>query len=206
VPKPGVSLANRLRFGLAACAAVLLAACATHPDVRTGVASDVDFAAFETFAFVENPSLRRAGYRELVTGQVMFSVQREFEVRGLRYVADRGEADLLVNFNAHVSERARARNTPPSEDWTGPNYWNHRMGAYRPWPAHRGWPVHQSLKVQRVTFGTLSVDVVDARRNVLVWEGAVDRQLTQDTLNALGPAIDAAIHRIFRDFPVRPEL
>jgi hypothetical protein len=127
-------------------------------------------------------------------------------VRGLRYVEDRSQADLLVNFNAHVSERARARNTPPAEDWTGANYWNHRMGVYRPWPAHRGWPVHQSVKVQRVTFGTLNVDVVDARRNVLVWEGVVDRQLTQDTLNALGPAIDVAIHQIFRDFPVRPEL
>jgi len=185
-------------------AAAVLAACATPPRIRASTAPGVDFATFKTFGFVENLSTDRAGFHTLVTQQLMFSTQREMEVRGLTLAPDRSKADLLINFHADVAEQLRVRNTPPS--MAGPNYWNHRTGMYRPWPGHRGWPVHNSVEVQQITTGTLSVDVVDARNNMLVWEGVASQQLTQRTLNDLGPALDDAVHLMFRDFPVAPTL
>ena len=90
--------------------------------------------------------------------------------------------------------------------WTGPTYWDHRFGLYDPWRRHRGWPNHSGVDVQQVTRGTLNVDVVEAQRNMLIWEGVASQRLTQRTLNDLGPALDEAIHHILREFPVVPRM
>jgi hypothetical protein len=183
---------------------ILLSACAAGPQVRTAGAADVDFQAFRTFGFIDNLSTDRAGFHTLVSQQLVFSTRREMEVRGLKFVENPAEADLLINFYADLADRFRVRSTPTS--WRGSSYWNHRSGMYRPWPGHRHWPTHSSVEVQQFTEGMLSIDVVDARRNLLVWEGLATKRLTQRTLNDLGPALDDAVHQVFRDFPVQPVL
>ncbi len=126
------------------------------------------------------------------------------EVRGLQFVANPSEADLLINFYVDVTDQFRVRNTGPA--WRGPSYWHYRNGLYGPWRGHRHWPTHSAMDVQQETRGTLSVDVVDARSNTLVWEGVAARRLTQHTLNELGPALDDAVHRMFGDFPREPTI
>lgn len=193
-----------LRLALLLAVAVLLSACASGPQVRTSGADHIDFGAFRSFGFFDNLSTDRAGYSSLISQQLMASTRREMEVRGLQFVADPAQADLLINFYVDVATELRVRNTGPV--WTGPTYWDHRRGFYDPWRGHRGWPTHSSVDVQQVTQGTLNVDVVDARRNVLIWEGMASRRLTQRTLNELGPALDEATHHIFREFPVVPRM
>ena len=192
------------RFVLLLATVVLLAACASGPQVRSSGAGDIDFGAFRTFAFFGSLSTDRAGYHSLISQQLMASTRREMEVRGLQFVTDPAQADLLVNFYADVANELRVRNTGPA--WSGPTYWDHRRGRYDPWRGHRGWPSHSSVDVQQITRGTLSVDVVDARQNMLIWEGMASRRLTQRTLNDLGPALDEATHHIFREFPVAPRM
>lgn len=192
------------RFALLLATVALLSACASSPQVRTSGATDVDFSVFRTFAFFGSLSTDRAGYHSLISQQLMASTRREMEVRGLQFVPDPAQADLLINFYADVATEFRVRNTGPA--WSGPTYWDHRRGLYDPWRGHRGWPAPSTVEVQQVTRGTLNVDVVDARRNVLVWEGMASRRLTQRTLNDLGPALDEATHHIFREFPVAPRL
>lgn len=184
--------------------ALLLSACTSVPQVRTSGAADVDIAAFRTFGFIDNPSTDRAGYQTLISQQLAFSTRRELEVRGLQFVADSAAADLLINFYIDLTDRFRVRNTGPA--WRGPSYWHYRYGLYGPWRGHRHWPTHSAMDVEQVTQGTLSVDVVDARNNTLVWEGVATRRVTQQTLNDLGPALDDAVHRIFAEFPIAPTL
>ena len=50
------------------------------------------------------------------------------------------------------------------------------------------------------------MDVVDVVTNMLVWEGAATKSLTQRTLNDLGPAIDDDMHQMFARFPVPAQL
>ena len=193
-----------LRFALLLAAAVLLSACTSGPQVRTSGAEDLDFGAFRSFGFFDNLSTDRAGYNSLISQQLMASTRRELEVRGFQFVADPSQADLLINFYVDVGTELRVRNTGPM--WTGPTYWNYRRGFYDPWRGHRGWPTHSRVDVQQITRGNLSVDVVDAQRNVLIWEGLASRRLTQRTLNDLGPAMDDAIHRVFGEFPIAPRM
>jgi hypothetical protein len=79
-------------------------------------------------------------------------------------------------------------------------------GRYQPWGGHNRWPGHSRVDVDQFSEGRLSVDVIDRRQNMLVWEGVASKRVTQRTLNDLGPAIDGAIHDVFVEFPVRPTL
>lgn len=189
---------------MALLAVLALAGCAVTPDVRTESAPGIDFGAYRSFSFASPLSTDRAGFHTLVSQQLMFSTRRELEVRGLEFVADPAEADLLVNFHAHVAEQLRVRSTP--DPWVGPSYWNHRTGRYDPWRGHSRWPSHTRVEVDQVTEGRLSVDVVDRRQNTLVWEGVASQRLTQRTMSDLGPAMDRAVHDIFQRFPRAPQL
>ena len=187
-------------FALAAA----LSACAVKPDVRTDAAPGVDFLEFSTFSFYPSLSTDRAGFHSLISQQLTFSTRREMEVRGYRFVADPAEADLLLNFHTHVADQLRVRSVP--DPWVGPAYWNHRRGFYDPWRGHSSWPSHNRVEVDQVSEGRLSVDVIDRRQNMLVWEGVASKRLTQRTMNDLGPALDEAVHLMFRRFPVRANL
>ena len=193
-----------MRFALLLAATALLSACTSAPQVRTSGAEGLDFGSFRSFGFFENLSTDRAGYNSMISQQLMASTRREMEVRGFQFVTDPSQADLLINFYVDVGTEFRVRNTGPT--WTGPTYWDHRRGFYDPWRGHRGWPTHSRVDVQQITRGNLSVDVVDARRNVLIWEGMASGRLTQRTLNDLGPAMDDAVHHVFREFPVAPKM
>jgi len=185
-------------------AASLLAGCASTPQVNSSSAPGVDLGTFQTFSFYSELSTDRAGYHSLVSQQLMFSTRREMEVRGFRFVQDPSEADLLVNFYAHVSDQVRIRSTP--DPWVNQSFWNYRRGSYRPWPGHRNWPSHSNVRVDQFSEGRLSVDIIDRKEQMLVWEGVSSRRLTQRTLNDLGPALDDAVHNIFGQFPVPASL
>ena len=197
-------------FALLTTATCLLAiflatGCASGPQVRYAVAPDVNLDSdFQTFSFFSELSTDRAGFHTIVSRQLVTSTRREMEVRGFSFVENPAEADLLINFHTDVAEQFRVRSTPTH--WHGSSFWSHRRGFYDPWPGHRGWPSHSTLEVDQFAEGSLSVDIVAAGTNMLVWEGVASQRLTQRTLNELGPALDNAVHEIFQRFPVPPRL
>ena len=193
---PCVNLVKRLVL----VGTLALAGCAASPTIRTESAPGVELGAFRTFSFAVPLSTDRAGFHTLVSQQLIFSTRRELEVRGFEFVADPAEADLLVNFHAQVAEQLRVRATP--DPWAGPGYWHHRRGFYDPWRGHPRWPSHSRVEVDQFSQGQLSVDLIDRTRNILVWEGVASKRLAQSTMHELGPALDSAVHKMFRTFPV----
>jgi len=198
--RPAVGLLIRI---CALLAVLFIAGCgAAGPQIRSNAAPGVDFSAFKTFSFYAELGTDRAGYNSLVSQQLMSSARREMELRGLRFVADPAEADLLINFHAHLSEQIRVRSTP--DPWVNRSYWNHRRGFYQPWPGHRSWSSHSTVQVDQVTQGLVSLDVVQASRQMLVWEGVATQRVTQSALRDVGPALDNAVFEIFGSFPIAP--
>jgi len=51
----------------------------------------------------------------------------------------------------------------------------------------------------------LGIDVIDAARRQLIWEGVAISRVTQSTTDNLGPVLDDAVVDIFRDFPLPPK-
>lgn len=197
-------LNTSIRLLLLVVSLAVLAACSSGPQVRTSFADNEDFSEFRTFSFFNRLSTDRAGYNSMISRQLMDATRREMEARDFVFVESASDADLLINFYVDVASELRVRDTGPM--WTGPSYWDHRRGFYDPWRGHRNWPMHSQVSVQQITRGTLSIDLVDASRNSLVWEGVATRRITQSTLNDVGPALSEATQAIFAAFPIVPRL
>jgi len=184
---------RRLVLGFSLLGFLAVAGCASGPSVRTSYDQGVDFTRFRTFGFFQPLGTDRAGYRSLVSQQLMSAAQRELQARGLQR-AD-SDPDLLVNFNANLDQRLRVTQTPVSTSIRG--FYGHRGRFYST------WPMYQQTQIHQYTQGTLVVDVVDAARRQLVWEGLAVGRVTERTEQNLGPVLDQVVAEIFEQFPLR---
>jgi hypothetical protein len=192
LPLPGIRM-NRpplaRRFILLALPALLLAACSTAPTVRSERDAGAVFSAYATFGFHEPLGTDKAGYESLVTQALKAATRREMEARGYRY-AESG-ADLLVNFNAQLADRADVQ--PRAMPVPHPEYYGYR--SYVTWPDY-------GVVVDKYQEGTLNIDVVDAQRKRLIWEGVAIGRVTEKVQRNRTEAIDKAVAEIFKAYPV----
>jgi hypothetical protein len=183
----------RLSFALTlALGGLSLSGCATGPQVQVEMDRSADFGQYKTFAFVSPLGTDRSGYQTIVSGQLKASAQRELEARGLRY--DAAAPQLLINFNASLSEKLRVSPGPSF----GMGYYGYRGGLYAPWPYYR-----DMNSVSQYTEGTLNIDVVDAARKQMVWEGVVTGTVSDHlTPEQTEAAINRALAAAFVKFPI----
>lgn len=179
-----------LLFGL-----VLLAGCAYGPRVRTDADPEADFSRFRTWAFLTPLAMEQEkGYSSYTTDRVKASVRAQMQSRG--YVYDERDPDLLVNFNGMVQERTDVYSMP-SVDYA--YYYSYRARGYYAVPFWYDRPY-----ATRYTEGTLNIDLVDAARKRLAWEGvAVGRVARKRTPEERMAEIDQAVAEIFSEFPHR---
>jgi len=167
----------------------LLAACSTGPTVRSDRDASAVFSSYATFGFFEPVGTDKAGYETLVTQALKAATRREMEARGYRY-AESG-ADLLVNFNAQLAERTEVQ--PRAMPVPQPDYYGYR--SYVTWPDY-------GVVVTQYNEGTLNIDVVDAQRKRLVWEGVAIGRVSEKVQRHRAEAIDKAVAEIFKAYPV----
>jgi len=176
------------------CLLVFLAACATtSPRIRTDFDRSADFGRYHTYNFTSELGTDRAGYSTLITSHFKRAVGHEMEARGYRLSTD--NPDLLVNFFASSRERTDVQSSPRFA-W-GVGYYGYRRGLYSTWPLY-----DRDVETVHYKVGTASIDVVDASRRQLIWEGTAEGRLTQKMLDDPGPAIDKAVAEIFARYPV----
>lgn len=163
-----------------------LVACSSLPAVRAEYDHQVDFARYRTFGFFDVLGTDRDGYETLVTKTLKSATRRQMEARGYRYTEDK--PDLRINFNARLTDRIHVNRTPlpPSE------YYEYR--SYATWRAY-------DLEVDQYKEGTLNIDVVDAARAQLIWEGIATGPVTAKVYQNRQAAIEQAVEQIFRKYP-----
>jgi hypothetical protein len=190
-PDPATAQATFLRavWLLAAC---LLTACSSRPQIRTNTAPTANFAAYHTYSFAPNPGTNRGGLSTPLTAYFEQAIRQEMDSRGYKYVASGG--DLLVNFNANARENVDIRSTP------GPavGYYGYRGGMY-------GGAVVTGNDVETVRYkvGTANVDLVDAQKKQLLWEGIAEGELTNAVMKNPQVAVNKVIAEMFAQFPGR---
>jgi hypothetical protein len=193
---------DRLRFGFALAllgAALVTAGCESGPRVRAERDNTVDFSRYQTFAFADPLGTDRAGYQTMVSQYLKAATQRELEARGLRLV----EADpqMLVNFNGMLSEKFRTTTVPSSSVTFGyghGGYYGYRSGIYTTWPLYA-----PETQVQSYSEGTLNIDVIDAAKKQMIWEGVAVGRVTEETMENLQAKINETVAAIFVNYPVR---
>lgn len=168
----------------------LLAGCATGPQIYTNSDPAGDFAGYRTYNFAEPLGTDRAEYSSLLSQHLRTAVSRELAARGYQRSDN---PDLLVNFYTESTEKVQSTTT------AGPalgGYYGWRTGYYGVWGGYE-------TRVTQYTEGTLVIDIVDASRSQLVWEGvAVDRIREENRRNPQA-AVEQAVAQIFAQYPWR---
>jgi Domain of unknown function (DUF4136) len=164
-------------FATLAAIAALAAGCATKADVRTDQEPGSDLKAYQTFAFYESAN---PAYMSLLEKHLRHAARTQLERQQYRY--DERNPDLRVNYALQVLDKQEVQSTSRGH-----------LG-YRAW-AYSG--------VETVDYkqGTLAIDLVDAKRNALVWRAVAEGRLDHKAMEQPQATIDAVVGEMFTRFP-----
>lgn len=181
---------------IAATGLLLLTGCATGPTVRSDAAANTNFAAYKSFGFMPQQATDEAEYTTLITQHFKDAITAEMSALGYQY--SETTPDLLVNFNSNVETRTDVRSTPTVAVQYG--YYNYRRGIYA------GFPVYANdIDTVRYKYGTVNIDVVDAAKKQLIWEGIAEGTLKRTDLDQPKQAIANVVQLIFQQYPTRKQ-
>jgi hypothetical protein len=170
----------------------LLTGCASGPTLYSDYDHQADFASYRTYAFADPLGTDRAGYSTILTQRLKSLTSAQMEQRG--YVLVQDNPDLLVNFLAQAQRRTEYV-PPPPMPW-GPNYYGYRLGYYDPWVGYGFGP-----DVIQYTEGVLSIDLIDARKKQLVWEGVATQEIDNPQVAATEKQLAPIVADIFSRYP-----
>jgi hypothetical protein len=170
--------------------AAMLGGCASGPKIYASQDPAADFSRYRTYGFPAEVGTDQRGYSSILTQLLKSATSREMEARGYR---QSDQPDILINFHVETQEKIQATTSPA----TG-GYYGYRRGYYGVWG---GYPMETN--VTQYTQGTLNVDLIDARRNQLVWEGVAVGRIREETRRNLEPAVNDALAKIFAQYPHR---
>jgi len=183
----GLALGLLLAVGVAGCGS-------SGPSIRVDGDPAANIPAFRTFGFFDELATDKAGYSTLLTARLKDATRRELEKHGYAY-ADTGP-ELLVNFNVNITDKTEIRSTPTTT--VGYGYYGYRAGMYGAWG---GYP--QEIETRNYRQGTLTIDVVDASKKALVWQGVAEGRISKKARENPGAAVDAVVTQIMAGFPPR---
>lgn len=172
-----------------AIATLFAAGCQSGPQVRADSDPSANLGSYRTFAFFDAVEGGQSGYSTMLSNRLKSATQRELESRGLKL--DTTSPQLLVNFHLNVEERADVESTPGAGGFYG-----YRAGVYGMWP---GYP--QDVHTTHYKQGTLAIDLVDAAKRQLVWQGVAEGRINKSAVENPEPAIDSVVSEIFKKFP-----
>ncbi len=189
-----VSHFNRMyRWMMVAAVALVLSACASGPHIRTDVDPDANFGQYQSWGWYSPIAMEQAGYSSWISERIRANVEREMQARGYRY--DEANPDVKVNFQLATQERSDVYSMPRTDfAWA----YSYRARTYVAVPV---W--YDEAVVSRYTEGTLTVDLVDAKHNRLVWTGDAIARVAKRTPEERAADIDTAITAIFARYPYR---
>ena len=182
---------TRLRLLAAGAIVLLMAGCASGPDVRGDFDPAADFGRFRTFGFVEQAGTDAGDTRSITTTLLQNAAAREMESRG--YVRS-DTPDLVINFHGRLEERVDIQSRPAPT--MGPT-WGYRGWAGSPWGGWGGTEV----TTRRYNVGTLVIDLVDLQQRQMVFQGSVQDTVTRQMQQNREQTINEAVAQIFARFP-----
>jgi hypothetical protein len=178
--------------------AVLAAGCATTraPQTRIDYDRTVDFSVYRTYGFPKETGTDRGGYSTLMTSYFKNSISTAMDARGYKYTES--NPDLLVNFFMNTRERTEIESAPRFS--TGFGYYGYRYGLYNAWPRY-DYDRTVTYKV-----GTINVDIVDAEKKQLVWEGVSEGRVSEQAMENPKVTVNAVVTELMRQYPGKPNM
>jgi len=172
-----------------------LTACESGPKIRANTDPQANFQGYKTYTFPAKLGTDRGDVATPLTSYFKEAVRREMDARGYKFV-EGGDADLWVNFHANAQEKVDVRSTP--QPYYG-GYYGYRGGAYGGW-----YGGGTDFDTVRYKVGTCNIDVVDARRKQMVWEGVAEGKLTDKVMKDPRAAVNLVVTEMFKQYPGHP--
>lgn len=170
---------------------LISAGCSSYRVVRDQADNTANWSSYQTFTFIDtnriDPSPRDT-YQTAIE-QVKQAVAQELGKRGYRQIPSSelgNQADLLVNIGGVINEKTQTR---PTTIYEAPRYTGQQRYHWQ----------SQEVSVGTYKEGTLSIHLVDARRNNLLWDAAVTSILKKG--NVTSQQISEGISQLFTKFP-----
>jgi Domain of unknown function (DUF4136) len=189
-------LIRRLAAVVLLAVTALAAGCASNPAPPSRIDYDksVDFSVYRTYGFPKETGTDRGGYSTLVTSYFKSAMSTAMEARGYKYDAE--HPDLLVNFYMNTRERTETR--PGFSGGYG--YYGYRYGLYSP------WPMYDDDRTVTYKVGTINIDIVDAEKKQLVWEGISEGRMSDEAMANPKVTVNGVVTELMRQYPGRPNM
>lgn len=164
---------------------ILLSACAAS--VNVDYDRSFDFSKIRTYTVMTHPTKKSGDAQidnELIVQRIVAAIDRNMAAKG--YVARAENPDVKLDY--FISKKTGVYSSPSSMTFG--------MGSYG---YHGGFGMAYSVPVgdvQTYEKGVLTINIVDARKNTLLWTGSSSRILGE---NATPETIDRGINEIVAD-------
>ena len=180
-------------FGLSAVM-LIAAGCSSGPNLRSAYDDSVDFSQYKTYNYIDGAGPNSDNYQSLFSQYMVRAIDKEMTARG--YTMSNAP-DLLVNFNANLTDKTKVTTSPSM--YTG-GYYGYRRGYYDPWV---GYGYGTETHVSQYTEGTFNIDLIDPRTKKLVWEAVGVGKITEDTFENLEQKVAEGVPLYFNLYPFR---
>jgi len=155
---------------------IILASCSTV-NVSHDFDRNTDFNVYKTYNFHQK-GIDKLELNDLDKRRILSAIENNLNAKGF---VKSETPDLFINVLASSKEKI--------------NIDNHGYyGGY--WGPYYGGP----SRVYQYTSGTIIIDIVDDKRNILIWQGA-GSGLDVSNLNTKAEVIPKAIDEILKNFP-----
>ncbi|MBT33099.1 MAG: hypothetical protein CMO01_25855 [Thalassobius sp.] len=140
---------------------LLLASCSSVSNVVTDYDAGTDFSRFKTYNFWDDVKKTddKPSYDQLDERRIKEAVAQSMESKGYEFTEE--APDLLANVRIMVKTKRNATSMNPYY-----GYW--RFGGYN------------NININEYEEATILVDIVDANKNVLVWQGSIQSPTAKD--------------------------
>lgn len=166
-----------------------LTACASSKVLNTEKADNVNFSAYKTFDFYQVEAKGDTISKKFNDRVAKLQDAIALKMQRLGYLLSKTSPDLLINIGIVVNEETQTRQTDFRTD--APRYMGQRRYSWK----------SEQVEVGTYREGTVTVHLIDAKQNKMIWKGAV-----QDILPGKESRLDATIKKgvdkLLADYPV----
>ena len=171
-------------------AVLMLTTCATLT-VTTDYDKTASFSQYKTFAFYQLQD-KSGSVSDLNKNRILRAIRADLLKKG--FTETHSNPDLMVNVTTILEDK---KSVTAHTDYYGYG------GYYRPYGRRMGYaagPGTTTFNVYEYKDGSLIIDIIDAVKMQLIWEGIGNKQIDKPSSDPDG-AINEAVTKIMESFP-----
>jgi hypothetical protein len=172
---------------LLVCMSILFA-CTSSPKIRSLVDDTAQFDSYQTYAFHPNITPTGSDYDSLSFRYIKLAIENEMREKGFTQTQD---AELWINFTVFVKDKLEVDSAPSMS-----LYYRFRRG-YGVWG---DYPMMQE-RIRQYTEGSLNIDLIDQKTNLLLWESVAIGKVSNSTYDNLEFKINETVKLMFEKLP-----